>query len=64
MSGLLEWLEKIGEEILKDDEKDVGKLDRPHHWQAGLGLMILSALGQLVSEIEKAVKLIEKELEE
>jgi hypothetical protein len=37
-----EWLAILmGACLLLDDAQDIGKFDRLHHWQAGLGLMAL-----------------------
>jgi len=35
-------MRKLGVMLVQDDIKDVGKLDRPHHWQWGTLLYVLS----------------------
>jgi len=61
--SILEWVEEIGRQILDSDKKDIGKFDRLHHWQIGLPIMLLGALGRLGAIIEEAIKKIEEMIE-
>jgi len=38
---------EFGKILLNDDAKDIGKLDRLHHWQYGFILTRLGALGHI-----------------
>jgi len=61
--SVLELIEEMGRMLLEDDKKDIGKFDRLHHWQLGLPIMILGALGRLGMMIEEAIKKNEEMIE-
>lgn len=55
---MLDFTSRVGEWLLRDDAKDIGKFDRAHHWHVGILMSLLAEaqrLGQVFNTMQSLI---------
>lgn len=48
--------ERLGRLLLEDDRRDFGKMERMHHWQMGVFMIVCGGLLKIVEEAQAKLK--------